>query len=175
MVVFWSNEDLPCDSPYCGLLTKVFTNKPSIRVCKFDSQSRLLAKFAPLHGLLIMSWRICTLLSNVKVCLVRWKARCTVTRIENENAHWGEMTYGMESKTTTGCRIQEGYTGTSNNSSGFLIAWYPIVKSTFFNVKNVFRFKSPKKLRWKTLSLIPQLRAYTGMFFLYLEIHCWLI
>ena len=150
MVVFWSNEDLPCDSPYCGVLTKVFTNKLSIRVCKFDSQSRLLAKFAPLNGLL--SWRICTLLSNVKVCLVRYKAHCTATREHwNENAHWGEMTYGMESKTTTRCGIQEGYTRPSNNSSGFLIAWYPIVKSTFFNVKNVFKFKSPNKNEMKNV------------------------
>ena len=131
-------------------------------MCKFDWQSRLLAKFAPLHGLL--SWRICTLLSNVKVCWLRYKARRTLTREHwNENAHWGEMTYWMESETTTGCGIQEDSTGPSNNSSGFLIAWYTIVKSTFFNVKNVFRFKSPKKLRWKTFSL-PQFRASSDVF-----------
>ena len=57
--------------------------------------------------------------------------------------------------------------GPSNNSSGFLIAWYPSVnrKELFFNVKNVFRFKSPQKLRWITFSLIPQSRAYRYVFF----------
>ena len=165
MAVCWSNEDLPCDSPYRGLLTKFFTNKPSIGVCKFDWQSLLLAKFALLHGLL--SWHICTLLSNVKLCYVRYKAHSTVTREHwNWNAHWGEMSYGMESETTTGCGIQEGYAGPSNNSSGLLIAWYPIVKRICFNVKNVFRFiQIAKKTDMKNVQPQPRSKAYRDVFF----------
>ena len=105
--------------------TRLTKNRQSRCANFIGSHVSFLAKFAPLNGLL--NWRICTLFSNVKVCWLRYKARRTITREHwNENAHWGEMTYGMKLETTTGCGIQEGYAGPSNNSSGLLIAWYPI-------------------------------------------------
>ena len=39
---------LQCNVPYHGHLTKFFTKCPPIRVCEFDQQSCLLAKFARL-------------------------------------------------------------------------------------------------------------------------------
>ena len=76
------------------------------------------------------------------------------------------MTYGMESETTTGCGIQEGYAGPSIQVV-FFIAWYPIVKSICFNVKNVFRFiQIVKKTDMKNFQPQPPVLERTGMFFL---------
>ena len=36
-------------APYCSRLAKLFSNYPPIRLCEFDRQSRLLAKFTQLH------------------------------------------------------------------------------------------------------------------------------
>ena len=73
---------LQCDAPYSGHLTKFLTNYPPRRVCEFDGQSRLLAKFVRLK-LNTIAWVVeLTYLHIVVKCESLLggygKVRCTV-------------------------------------------------------------------------------------------------